>query len=70
MVLGPWRDPHALHGHTCILGMARDFPRAGLSSMTIPIEFNGSVGAERLQVDVSTLMQVRELLDPLLSGDG
>lgn len=56
--------------HQSILGMAREFPRAGLSSMTIPIEFNGSVGAERLQVDVSTLMQVRELLDPLLSGDG
>jgi hypothetical protein len=56
--------------HQSILGMAREFPRAGLSSMTIPIEFNGPVGAERLQVDVSTLMQVRELLDPLLSGDG
>jgi hypothetical protein len=55
--------------HQRVLGLTDDFPRAGLSSLSVPVEFSGAVGSERLQVDVGSLLNIREFLGPLLRRD-
>ena len=55
--------------HPGVLGLARDFPRGGLSSMTMPVQLQGDIGDESLQVDSQSLLRIREFLDPLLKLD-